>query len=341
MKKKCVFLALAAVSAATAALADKVTLKSGSTLTGAVVGASASELTFKADDFGEVKIPVANIVALEDAGTHTILYVDRTQETKALSVKGGAYQADGCALDMAGVKEIDPVAETWHGSVNGAFNAARGNTVENSWSVLASVNRRWEKDRFNASFGCCYSEKGAADAELEKSTDRWESEAQHDHFWLPAVYHYENLRYDRDAIQLLDARYRVGLGAGYQWLDGRVFFATGKWSFNQEAGVNWVKECYKDNDDAKGDGFAALRYAHHLTYLPKWNEGVEAFHNAEVLPDVSDWEKYLVKADIGFTTKLVYDLDLLAKIEWEFDSTPANDRKKSDVRYLVGLGYKW
>ena len=337
---KYVMLAAAAV-AASVAFADKVSLKSGSSLTGTVVGAANGELTFKSDDLGEIKIPVANIVSLENAGTHTILYTDNKRETKALSVRDGAYVADAKALDMSSVKAIDPEEEKWHGSVNGAFNAARGNTVENSWSILANVNRRWEKDRFNAAFGYYYSEKGTAGTDPEKSTDRWEAEAQHDHFWSSAFYHYENVRYDRDTIQFLDARYRVGLGAGYQWLDGRVFESTGKWSFNQEAGLNWVKETYKNSDDDKANGFAALRYAHHLLYTPKWNEGLEAFHNAEVLPDVDDWEKYLIKADIGFSTKLIYDFDLLAKIEWEFNSQPANDRKKQDVRYIVGLGYKW
>ena len=92
---------------------------------------------------------------------------------------------------------------------------------------------------------------------------------------------------------------------------------------------------------AKKDGFCALRYAHHLLWLPKWNDGIEAFHNFEILPEVDEWEKFLAKADVGFAIKLIYDFDLLAKIEWEFNSMPAGTRKKDDVRYIVGLGYKW
>ena len=283
-----------------------------------------------------------NIERLEDAGSHVVRYDNDTRETMGLAVEKGVWRKGDKPLDMSNVKEIDPKVEKWHGSVNGAFNAARGNTVENSWSVLANVNRRWEKDRINAIFGYYYSEKGTADVEKERSTDRWEAEAQHDHFWLTRSYTYENLRYDRDMIQALQARYRVGLGGGYQWLEKSFFETTGKWSFSQELGVNWIKEEYKEsNDDVKKDGFCALRYAHHLSWLPKWNEGIEVFHNLEVLPDVGDWDKYLAKADVGFSTKLVYDIDLLAKIECDYNSRPADDRKKADLRYLVGLGYKW
>jgi len=331
----------AALMAAAVAFADKVMLKSGSSLTGTVVGAANGVVTFKSDDLGEVKIPVANIVTLEDVGTHVIQYKDNAQESKALSVKDGAYVADQKPLDMATVKAIDPIAETWHGSVNFAFNATRGNTYDDTAALVANLNRRWELDRLAIDFGYYYGKKGTLETPEEKTTDRWEAEAKHDHFWLPKVYHYENLKWERDMIQNLEARYRLGLGGGYQWLDDSMFESTGKWRFNQELGANWVKEDYWGVSDADENGFCALRYGHHLGYVPKWSETLEFFHNAEVLPDVGDWEKFLAKADIGFSTKLIYDFDLLAKIEWDYNSRPANNRKKDDVRYIVGLGYKW
>ena len=43
----------------------------------------------------------------------------------------------------------------------------------------------------------------------------------------------------------------------------------------------------------------------------------------------------------GHTTKLIWNFVLIAKIEWEYNSMPANNRKKNDHRYIVGLGYKW
>ena len=330
-----------AVLVTSVAFADKVYLKSGSFLTGKVAGVTSGEVVFNSDDLGEVKIKVENIAKLEDAGEHVVQYNDKTEITKKLSVAQGAYVADAKPLDMPNVKAIDPVAETWHGNINIAFDAARGNTYGNAAAVVANVNRRWEKDRLNVDFGYHYAEDGKAGEATDKTTDRWEAEAKHDHFWLPKVYHYEDLRWERDMIQDLLARYRVGIGGGYQWLDNAVFEPTGKWNFNQEIGVNWVKEEYENNDDSKDGGFCALRYGHHFGYIPNWVDGVEIFHNAEVLPEVDEWDKFLARADVGFSVKLIYDFDLLVKIEWEYNSKPANDRKKDDTRYIVGLGYKW
>jgi putative salt-induced outer membrane protein YdiY len=325
-----------------ASMADKVTLKSGSFLTGKAGLMKAGELSFTSDDLGEVKIKLANIASLDVAKENVVQYNDNSTEVKNLSVKDGVVVDEkGAAINAAEVKAFNPSIETWHGSINVAYQSARGNTYENSATVLANVNRRWEKDRINGNFGYYYSETGTTEENKEKSTDRWEIEGQHDHFWSERFYIYENAKFEQDDIAGLDYRLRLGAGAGYQWLDGRNFDATGKWSFNQEVGAAWIKNSYVNADPSADDSYATVRYAHHLKYFPKWNEKVEMFHNLEFLPQVDDWENYLIKADVGFTTKLVMDFNLLCKIEWDYNSMPSIGRKSSDIRYIVGLGYQW
>ena len=335
-------LIIGAVLATSMAFADKVTLKSGSYLTGEAGLIQAGQLLFKSDDLGDIKIDLANIKSLDVAKSHKILYKDNTVEDKILTVKDGELWQEGSGkLDMTNVKATDPAEETWHGSVNIAYNASRGNTYQDSAAVVANVNRRWEKDRLNVDFGYYYGKTGQTGSDTQKTEDRWDVEAKHDHFWFPAVYHYEDLRWERDMIQNLNARYRVGLGGGYQWLENTEFESTGKWSFNQELGVNWIKEEFDGPSEAKKGGFCALRYGHHFSYIPKWIESVELFHTFEILPQVDEWEKFLATADVGFTTKIIYDFDLIAKFEWDYNSRPAANRKKDDTRFIVGFGYKW
>ena len=335
-------IAVAAALGAFAAFADKVTLKSGSYLTGTAGLVQDGALSFVSDDLGEVKIKLANIAKLDVAKENVVQYNDDSTEKKMLSVKEGALVDDkGAALDMANVKALNPAVETWHGSINVAYQASRGNTYQNSATVLANANRRWEKDRLNGNFGYYYSETGTTRENTEKSTDRWELEGQHDHFWSALFYSYENAKFEQDDIAGLDYRLRLGAGAGLQWLDGRNFDSSGKWSFSQEAGAAWIKNSYVDQDPSADDSYATLRYAHHLKYHPKWNPGIEGFHNLEYLPQVDDWENYLMRVDVGFSTKIVMNFDLLCKIEWDYNSMPSRGRKSSDTRYIVGLGYKW
>lgn len=340
MKTKTIITAVL-TAAALSASADKVTLKSGSFLTGTADVIRNGVLTFESDDLGEVEIKVENIASLESDKTHVLQYVDGTRETVEMTVVDGKLVSGEQPIDMDNVKATDPAEEKWHGSFNVAYMSSRGNTYNNNASVLFNINRRWEKDRVKGDLGYYYSKTGTSKADRETTSNRFEAEGQHDHFWQPKVYSYENARYDRDTIARLDYRYRIGAGLGYQWLDGYESDLTGKWSFSQEAGLAWVRTGYQDRDPDAEDSYCSVRYAHHLTYNPKWNENVEGFHNLEFMPDVADWEVYLVKADVGFTTKILMDFDLLCKIEWDYNSTPSKGRKSSDTRYIVGLGYKW
>lgn len=337
MKK--LIIAMTAIAGLTV-LADTIELKSGSVLKGTVKSISTSEVVFTSDDFGDVTIKAENIVKLENAGEHVVQFNDFSTEKKTLSIAEGEILADGDKLS-ADVKAIDPVAETWHGAFSLGYTGAQGNTEESSISIAGNLNRRWESDRLKILGGYYYSRTGTGKGDNTTTTDRWELEGQEDHFWTTAFYSYLNLKYESDRIADLKARYRAGLGGGYQWLDGYVHDATGKWDFNQEFGVNWIMEEYEGDADSAKNGFGALRYAHHAKYNPKWNENVEIFHNLEYLPEVDEFSKYLINTDVGISTKIYLDFELLAKVEFNYNSKPANDRKKQDIRYIVGLGYKW
>ena len=311
--KKAVF-ALAAIAAASA-FADRMVLKSGTVLTGTGAVVAGDKVKFTSDDLGAIEIASDKVAFVETAGEKQV--------------------------EVAALPPEEKPPETWHGSINVAYESARGNTYKNNASVIANLNRRWDEDRVNFDFGYYYSKTGTTRDSREKTTDRWELEGQHDHFWRPTFYTYENGRYEQDDIAGLDYRLRLGAGVGYQWLDDKKFDATGSWSFNQEFGVAWIRVDYKNPDPDADDSYATFRYAHHLKYHPKWNPDIEGFHNLEYLPQIDDFDNYLIKADIGFTTKIIMDFDLLAKIEWDYNSMPALGRKSSDIRYIVGLGYKW
>ncbi len=328
-----------AVACAWAVWADTVVFKSGSRLTGEVVRIVGDEITFKSDDVGEVKIASGKVATLETARTNTVQYVDRTTAEGVVALKDGAYTLTGRPLDMKRVKAVNPEPEAWHGAVNFSGTAARGNTTSEKVALTANAARRWDKDRYTGSFGYYFAQNGTTRDNKEKTEDRIELGSQFDHFWANKVYSYLNGKYERDGINDLQYRYRIGTGFGYQWLDGAVHDLTGKWSFNQEAGLTYIKEKY---EHAKDDDRCTVRYAHHLSWSPRWVSDFAFTHNLEYLPDVGDWaDSYLIDADVGFTYALSSAWQLMGKIDWDYNSNPGPGTKSSDFRYMLGLGYKW
>jgi putative salt-induced outer membrane protein YdiY len=331
--------AVLAASCVWAVTADTIVFKSGSRLEGSIVRIVGGEITFKSDDVGEVKVAADKVASLTTTQNSTVQYNDKSTEDGVVNMKDGAYTVSGKKLDMGNVKAVNPEKEEWHGSVNFSGTVSRGNTVSESATVLADVNRRWEKDRFKANFGYYYQQTGTSKDTKEKTEDRILLEAQEDHFWATKVYSYINGRYERDGINNLQYRYRLGAGLGYQWLENQVFESTGKSNFDQEAGVAYVKEKYEHEKD---DDYPAFRYAHHAAWTPRWVDKLSFTHNLEYLPDVSDWaDSYLIDADVGCEYALDAAWTLLGKIEWDYNSEPGPHTKHSDLRYTLGLGYKW
>lgn len=320
-------------------MADKVYLKSGSYLTGTAGDVVGDSIKFNADDLGEVTVKLANIVKLESSREHVVQYTDLTTEKKSLAVKDGALVEGEKKLDMSNVKAVDPVVETWHGSVNLAASMARGNTVSENASLTADLSRRWEKHRFTSALGYYFAQSGDTKEDKQKTENRFELSAQEDYFFLTKLYGYVNGKYEIDQIMDLDYRIRLGAGLGYQWLEGVDVAGLGKMSFNQELGGAWVKERYAHSYD---DDFATVRYAHHFTWDFAKTEGLKFFHNFEYLPDLSDFaENYIIDADVGLSWAFSANWQLLAKFEWDYKSQVAEGVKHSDLRYILGLGYKW
>ena len=328
-----------AASCVLAVAADEVVFKSGASLKGTVVAFADGEVTFKSEDVGDVKIKQEKIASLTTEKSSKIQYLDKSVEEGVLAMKDGAYTLSGKPLDMKNVKAVNPEPEKWHGSVNISGAMARGNTVSEKVALAADVKRRWDKDRLTGSFGYYFAQNGTDRDNKTKTEDRIELTAQEDHFWTKQVYSYLNGKYERDGINNLMYRYRVGPGFGYQWLEGYQHDATGKWGFNQEAGLTYIKEKYEHQAD---DDRCAFRYAHHLTWAPKWADKLAFTHNLEYLPDTGDWaNSYLLDTDTGFTYDLSKAWQLMGKVEWDYNSNPGLHTKKSDFRYMLGLGYKW
>lgn len=342
MHTKTMMAALFACAVSTMAMADRVVFKSGAFLTGEADVIRDGKLTFKSEDVGDVVIDIEKIASLESEKNHVVQYLDDTKSEQFLTVEDGKlvyFEGDVRKdLDMAQVKAVDPKEEKWEGSVNLSGTATRGNTVGESATILANASRRWEKDRLTASVGYYFDQSGDSKQTKQKNTSRFELQAQEDHFWSQKFYTYLNGKYEFDRIMDLEYRWRLGAGLGYQWFEKRDFGA-GKMSFNQELGMSYVGEKY---DHMESDDYGAFRYAHHFTWEIAAVEGLDFIHNLEYLPQADEWsDNYMLDTDFGVTYAFHANWQLIGKIEWDYKSKVGDNTKHSDIRYILGLGYKW
>ena len=148
-------------------------------------------------------------------------------------------------------------------------------------------------------------------------------------FFQPKFYGYADADLTKDRIAFLDFRFAPSVGVGYQWFDKAPF------KFGTEAGVAWLYQKYTNGTPTHEP--LAFKAAYHLTY--DFNDKVSLFNDVTYFPTVPHVADYVINADIGLHTKLSKKLFCELKVEWDYDSTPANGALKNDTRYIANIGY--
>ena len=89
----------------------------------------------------------------------------------------------------------------------------------------------------------------------------------------------------------------------------------------------------------ESDTYASLRIAQ--TYTRQLSENAKVWQSAEFLPQVDEFDNYLMIAEIGIESKLSEKLSLRVVLQDRFDNEPAPGRKRNDVKLISGVSYSF
>jgi len=322
--------------ASVAARADKVELTDGNTLTGKVVDVAGGKMKFNSDGLGDVTIDLAKVKRFT------------TDEPARVRIKGDGFVTgpitagdatkvtiDGRDVAMDTVKQINPPAAKWTGSIVANGNLSNGNSHEMGVGVSAGASLRRLDERLDDRFtlGGAYNfsrQRDNTNGVTSTTAEDWFASAKYDKFFTDQFYGYANLRYDHDRIAGLEYRLTPGVGAGYQWFEQPDF------NLQTEGGVSYV---YEEYIDAGNDDHVAVRLAYHVDKGFGKDNALKLFHNLEYLPAVTDPGDYNLNTDAGVRASLTKTMFAELKGEWRRDSTPAPGALKNDLRFLLGVGW--
>lgn len=328
----------AAMTLCGAAIGDTVELINGDKLTGTVGTIAGGKMKFASTALGDLEIDMAKVKSISTDAPATIRTKSAGTTTDKITA-GDVNQittAGGQTVGAADLKDVNPPAQEWTGSVVGNFTLARGNTNRYTTGInaIASLRRDDEKnnDRFTLGGGYNYGESGGGPPGGPKTvdTDNWNAGAKYDRFWNEKWYGYAGVRVEHDRVAFLHYRISPGVGVGYQWWERPDSH------FNTEAGFSFIHENFDPGDTNNN---VAVRLAYH--YDRDLSENMTLFHNLEYLPAIDDPGDYLLNTDLGVRADVWKDLFVEAKVEWKRDSTPADNTLKNQLNYLLGLGWKF
>jgi len=282
--------------------------------------------------FGEVASAEANVVIVTNFVTVTVTnFVTITNIVPPMPV------AAATAAIAAGVpptpsptpttsaKPSLPPKYPWQNAVSVGLTMTRGNSDTTLFTADYLAQKKTPFDEYKFEVSGTYGEQNSQD-----TANNYKADAQWNHLFTPRFYTYGRVDGLRDVIADVDYRANIGPGLGYYLLkDTNTTLAA-------EAGGSFEAQRLDDTGDRT---FATLRLADR--FERKLNDHVRLWENAEILPQVDDFDNYVVNFEAGVETSLSKSFSLKTFLDDNYDNDPAPGKLKNDAKIVAALGYKF
>ncbi|MGB2866711.1 MAG: DUF481 domain-containing protein [Sedimentisphaerales bacterium] len=323
-------------------LGDEIHLKNGDRITGKIQHLVNGKLTFKADVAGPVTVDLSNIQTLSSDDPIEVNLKDQTGFTqKVSSAEPGRFAIEGSEsmkaqeFAVADIVSINPPVKPipkWTGDIAAGITSTHGNTKTEMISANANFAKRTEKDRTTVSTDYAKGKQKDKDTGQDVTIeDWWRARGKYDYFFRKKMYGYLDGRYEKDAIAELDRRMIIGLGAGYQWIE------SDDMNFSTEFGLASLYEKFDNQTDSNSEITLQLGY----NFDKKLRENIKFVHDLTYYPSIDKFSDYYLTTTAGVRADFTEAFFLTLKAILNYDTTPAVGAHKTDVKYFLGLGYRF
>jgi len=321
---------------------DEIRLKNGDRISGKIQHLVDGKLSFKADAAGPVTVDLSDIQTLSSDDPIEVNLKDKTGfMQKVSSAEPGRFAIEGSEsmkaqeFAVADIVSINPPVKPipkWTGDIAVGITSTHGNTKTEMISANANFSKRTEKDRTTASTDYAKGEQEDPDTGEDVTIeDWWRAKGKYDYFFSKKMYGYIDGRYEKDAIAELDRRTIIGLGAGYQWIE------SDDMNFSTEFGLASLYEKYDNQTDSNSEITLQLGY----NFDKKLRKNIKFVRDLTYYPSIDKVSDYYLTTTAGVRADFSETFFLTAKAIMNYDATPAIGAHKTDVKYFLGLGYRF
>ncbi len=316
--------------------ADVVLLKSGDRVSGSVESIDASTLRIKTEWGGVLLIKRDAIASIDTEREINLSLPDGERTTARLQSDDEGRQvvvddAGERPLDVAAIRQASVNALTgrptdrWESRLTYGLNISDGNSDTESHALRAHSLLRRGKFRHVAN----------ADVDLKKDDGNTTRELyrvgyQLDWFFQDDWYAFGSSEYFQDELREVDYRITLGVGVGYQFWD------TSLGALSVESGISEVIE--KVGGESDNNRAFRLSADYNRFFMGK---RLELFHRNEMLVLAERDRGELLQTSTGVRYALNSFLSTNLRLDFDHETEPAPGRKKSDVTYIIGIGFTW
>jgi len=324
----------AMLMAASAAQAGVLNLTNGDRLTGEIDSVTGGRLILNTDFAGTIGVKLDTVKNFESDKTFEIRTEDGSKATGQFVVTADSQQfrsqggeledLDLSTLKAAGENHlgIADLGSDWETRFDAGITASTGNTETSAQNyLLESILTRSRSDH-KLSFTY-----NTQEDDNVKTKDNLLADYRYRRFFGERWYGLGNIGYQEDEFKGIDHRWTLGVGAGYQFWD------NSQGALSTDLAVNYVMEQLegvKDENPAMRWGLNWNRFL--------WTKKAEAFYNQSVLFIYSNPDNTVYNGSLGIRFSLTEMLTANLRVDVAHETEPADNLKKTDVTYVIGVG---
>ena len=234
----------------------------------------------------------------------------------------------GLAVPAAAQTAASP-ATNWQNSATVGLTIARGNTDTTLFSAAVDSEKKWAHSDLHLGADDIYGESKVANSPNSETADAEHAFIQYNQDVSDRFYLYARTTGMHDGIA--DVQYRITLvpGAGYYFIKNK------KMDLSLEGGPGYIAQKLGDESTS----YVTLRVAEKLHW--QISDRAKLWESLEYLPQVDDFGNYIVNFELGVEAALNKGnkLALRTVLDDTFDSKPAEDRLKNDLKLIAGITY--
>jgi len=316
-------------------IADTIFLTNGDIISGKISSMQKNELLFRTP-YAEIKVPWNDIKDIKSDETITVEFADHSQFSGLLvqtengpSIKNPNLSSP-VPIKLSKIKSINPPVVSNNAEVDGSIHLggskASGNTQTQSFHADANIIAKAGNNKFTA--GAAYNQDANKGVE---SSNNLHAFMKYDHYFMPKWYTSLFTNFTKDRFQDLNSRTSFGAGLGHEIWNSDISYLTA------EIGIAYTTENFNEAEDRE---FMAGRWAidYHHWFI---KDRLQFFHNHEGILSLEGLDDFLVRSHTGFKLPVYQGFNLLTQIDLDYDNKPAEGKKSTDTRYIVGVGYVW
>ncbi len=218
----------------------------------------------------------------------------------------------------------NPPPPKWTGSATLGATVTRGNSKTVVLNAAVGAEKKWRQNELSLGADGAYGEQ-----DDEKNIETAHAFGQYNRLFTERCFGLFRADVLHDAIASVEYRVTLSPGLGYYFIKNKTTFLRG------EVGPGVVFE--KQGGDTSTYMTLRLgeRFEHQLSKTAK------LWQSVEILPEVGQWENYIVNAEIGIDVAINTKWSLRTYIQDTYDNEPAPGRKHNDVKLVAGIAYKF